>query len=81
MLAGVNILAAGIGVFGHILGWQPSRQLAAILAAALFVGLTALNTASACRHAREGRRILWPLLVFFEVLAVGASWSAWSLAP
>ena len=76
-LAALNIIVAGIGVWGRILV-RLSPAVASGVAITAFVGLSLLNLASARRHAQPGRGVLWPLFLIYEVLAAGAAWAIWT---
>jgi hypothetical protein len=79
VLAGLNVLVAGIGIWALIFKKRLVPSVAVGVALLAFVGLSVLNVASARRHAQPGSAVLWPMLAVYEVLAAGAACAIWSL--
>ena len=79
VLAALNVIVAGVGLWGLIFKVRLAPAVASGVALAAFVVLSILNVASARRHAQPGRALLWPLLAVYEVLAAGAGWAIWAL--
>ena len=79
VLAGINVTVLGVGIWAHILAVHLDPAIASSLALMVFVGLTSLNAASARLHRRGRGVVSWPLLGFYELLAVGAAWAIWSV--
>ena len=79
VLAALNVIVGGIGIWGLILRVRLAPSAAMAMAATSFVVLSSLNIASARRHAQPGKSVLWPLLAVYEALAAGAAWTIWAL--